>query len=159
MFADGADLDGTDEMEDQADHFEEDDDVVSTIAEDYASDDQERIAKRRHFGDLTAAHRRFCLVEVAKMALYCAMYRDRIQNSFKMTGIYPLNLERALKREGVRESPDFDIFDQNISISKKRKRQSINRLHLNSHDSIEMLRRAEEAAAEKALSKAKRIKK
>ena len=51
-----------------------------------------------------------------------------------MTGIYPLTLERALKREGVREAPDIDVFRDNIATSQKRKRESINGMHLNSEE-------------------------
>ena len=119
---------------------------------------EELPTKRRKFSDLTSAQRRYCLIECAKLALHYATYRENIRKSFKTTGIYPLSVEQALKREGVREAPDMDIYRENIAISKKRKRESINGIHLNRQSSIDRLKRIEQEAADKSQPKAKRAK-
>ena len=61
-------------------------------------------------------------------------------------------MERALQREGVREAPDMEVLEENISKSKKRGRTSISGIVLSRADSIEMIREAESVTTEKSMN-------
>jgi hypothetical protein len=100
-----------------------DEELATTVEVESSGNDAQAQNKRRTFSNLTSAQRRYCLIECAKMALHTALYREHIRKSFKTTGIYPLNLQQALKREGVREVPDMDIYRENLSTSNKRKKR------------------------------------
>lgn len=149
-----------DQQEVDSDEDTDDEDAISmgAVAGDMISEDENVVdtedastgaaaPRKSQFGDLNSAQKRYCLVETAKMALHTAMHRATIRKSFEITGIFPLNLERALGREGVREGPSMELFARNIAISKKRKRVSINGRHLNSEESVAMLQSIKDAKA------------
>lgn len=95
---------------------------------------------------LTAAEKRYVLIEVAKMSLYVALYREHVRQSFKMTGIFPPSLEMALSRNGIRLTPDLANCRANFALNKKRKRVSINGIHLNGEKGLALLQESEEKA-------------
>ena len=105
---------------------------------------------------LDTRERRFVLVQTAKKALYCALWRNYVINSFKTTGIYPLNLEKCLARKGVRVTTILEDLREQIELSKKRPRQSINGIVLTSECSISMIKKELEKASAPKPTPAKR---
>lgn len=75
------------------------------------------------------AERREILVEAAKKALYWSLYCNNVTKSFRRSGVYPLNRERALQHPGVRmiTDPEEGWQSPNTKIhGKKRKAIDIN---------------------------------
>jgi hypothetical protein len=107
---------------------------------------------------LSSTQRRHCLVETAKASLHAAMYPGTTTKSFKVTGIFPLDVDRALKREGVRDAPDMEVLEEIRSKSKKRGRISISGIVLSRADSIEMIRESQKKKQEKSKPRRKKKK-
>jgi hypothetical protein len=91
--------------------------------------------------------RRFCLIKAAKHALHIALFREYIVKSFIATGISPVDLNRALSRDGVRSVSDAEHYHNNLDINKKRRRKSLNGIVLTRRSSIEMLHEAAKKTA------------
>ena len=91
--------------------------------------------------------RRFCLIKAAKHALHIALFREYIVKSFIATGISPVDLNRALSRDGVRSVSDAEHYHNNLDINKKRRRKSLNGIVLTRSSSIEMLHEAAKKTA------------
>jgi glycogen synthase len=87
------------------------------------------------------------------MALQISLIRPTVRYSFSMTGIYPLSLKTALKRDGVRVVVGLDHYRANINKNKKRKCVTINGMVFSRRDSINMMRKEDEERANKPVRK------
>lgn len=99
-----------------------------------------------HLKGLKTAERRKRLLQNTKQALYIAAYPDQLENSWKKSGLHPLNQEIVLQNELVVPREE----DQpNSTPKKKRKKFKISSRVLTNSDVIQEIQRQEEEAKQK----------
>lgn len=92
----------SDSSESESDEFDFNDDVGESTDLESAEERPKRSKLAMGLDSLSAPEKRYCLIRTAMHALELSLATNNVEQSFRTTGIYPLSVERALSRKGVR---------------------------------------------------------